>query len=749
MNAGTAQQPIAPALLSHPLRWLCLGTLTLMLVAGCTTAPPEPDAGPSLCPDGCPAGQTCVAGVCTGAQPCSEAMPCPDGQSCVDNLCQRTGGFECSVDEDCGADRRCVDGECFNNECSDGTLQPCFTDCGEGVQRCMGGVFGACSAQPRLEVCGNSVDDDCDGNTDEACGGCADGDTRMCETECGTGQEVCRGGQYRGCDAPRPRPSEFCGNSVDDDCDGNIDEGCDGCADGETRPCQTECGEGVETCVGATFQGCSAPQPQDEVCDSQDNDCDAKVDEEIIRDCSNACGSGFEVCASGEWLDCTAPEQCPCTGDDGDVQVCGQCGVHTRTCVGAMWGDWGACDESDAVCEPGAAEEIRCGACGVDRRTCTAGCTWGDWQGCKAEGLCEPGAVETEACGNGCGSRSRTCTDACGWGEWSSCGGGEGMGDGCAPGEQEQRACGACGTQTRICSNECTWNEWSVCTDEGVCAPGDEDAQSCGSCSVRIRTCTDACTWGDFGECTGGGQCSPGDQDVQACGNCGSRTRGCSDECLWGEWTGCQGEGPCAPGDTDRSPCGESDVGACELGVQVRACDASCQWGDYDECRGAVLPAPSDICGDGIDQDCDGADDDRPDQYEGNDTCGTCTLLTPDGETDVDVTLSATLDTINDVDYFCFDTADDWNFGLREVIDVTLTDIPNGADYDIFLYRDLAACQANDPLASSTNSSNEDESLRFSEAYNFDDARRYVVKVSRFRGQSCYSAYSLSINGLN
>lgn len=50
--------------------------------------------------------------------------------------------------------------------------------CRAGTRTCMAGMpatFGACVGEvvPRTEVCGNSVDDDCDGMTDEGCGTCS------------------------------------------------------------------------------------------------------------------------------------------------------------------------------------------------------------------------------------------------------------------------------------------------------------------------------------------------------------------------------------------------------------------------------------------------------------------------------------------------------------------------------------------------------------------------------------------------
>ncbi len=78
-----------------------------------------------------------------------------------------------TTDEDCG--------------CMVGSTMSCYSGpagtmgmgaCRAGTRTCMAGMpatFGACVGEvlPRTEVCGNGVDDDCDGMTDEGCGTCS------------------------------------------------------------------------------------------------------------------------------------------------------------------------------------------------------------------------------------------------------------------------------------------------------------------------------------------------------------------------------------------------------------------------------------------------------------------------------------------------------------------------------------------------------------------------------------------------
>ncbi len=131
------------------------------------------------------------------------------------------------------------------------------------------------------EIC-NGIDDDCDGRTDEDLtppnGFC--GRAGVCEdvvAECSSeGAWVC----------DFPDAYEFdetqC-DGLDNDCDGDTDEGFPGLG--------TECSVGIGACRGqgeitcdssGTGTECSVTQPedpQDEICDGLDNDCDGDVDE--------------------------------------------------------------------------------------------------------------------------------------------------------------------------------------------------------------------------------------------------------------------------------------------------------------------------------------------------------------------------------------------------------------------------------------------------------------------------------------
>jgi streptogramin lyase len=287
-----------------------------------------------------PFSTTCVEATEFGLAACaSDDRRCLDLDGDPATTCSK----RCYDDNKDGTPDRCVCGDangtgdpvasaacgfetpCARMNCDGRANQPCYSGkpqtLGKGI--CHGGTttcsddgqfksWGECAGEqlPEVEICGDGIDNDCDGQVDEE-----DGATHQrCKTH--------------GCP---PNAVELCNDGADNDCDGFVDEGClanadsqkcysgppgtrriGACVDGTQQkvgdywgPCVGSVGPTAELCgdsIDADCDGFGAPgQEEDagccipagpETCDGKDNDCDGLVDEGVM----SACGTCDEPC---------------------------------------------------------------------------------------------------------------------------------------------------------------------------------------------------------------------------------------------------------------------------------------------------------------------------------------------------------------------------------------------------------------------------------------------------------------------
>jgi hypothetical protein len=138
------------------------------------------------------------------------------------------------------------------------------------------------------EVCNNSVDDNCNGSVDEECVVCdVDGD--------GFDSFGCGGADCDDLDENTyPGAPEICGDDVDNDCDGEADENCTQCdADGDGFMAeQTECAGNDCNDTNAAIN----PGAAEDCNNKKDDDCDGAVDGDDT-DCAS-CVAKRQPCTS-------------------------------------------------------------------------------------------------------------------------------------------------------------------------------------------------------------------------------------------------------------------------------------------------------------------------------------------------------------------------------------------------------------------------------------------------------------------
>jgi hypothetical protein len=155
-----------------------------------------------------------------------------------------------------------------------------FGPCAKGTMQCSLGSLECVSAvSPVAETC-DSVDNDCNGTTDDVLGV---GD--YCDTgqlgPCADGMYQCSGG-FLDCVETTFAQAETCNDFTDNDCDGVVDDGCGGGVP------QGSCSHSLCTTGTALVSGCSACATQ--ICAADGFCCSTSWDSICVGEVKSVCG---------------------------------------------------------------------------------------------------------------------------------------------------------------------------------------------------------------------------------------------------------------------------------------------------------------------------------------------------------------------------------------------------------------------------------------------------------------------------
>jgi hypothetical protein len=605
-----------------------------------------------------------------GARDCADSQ-CPQGSSCGASglQCGATGQCnQCSGNggaAEPAGELSCTDG--FDNDC-DGKIDCEDPSCDGRLCDIGNGAAGACAAgicqckatEANETTCFDGVDQDCDSRID-----CADPD---CQARGGNLGRVCDVALSLTCSAPDGAGNATCSycpgqqTSGESSCNDQVDNDCDGFVDCEDDSCADQvCGIANRSCDPTTkLCACPTGLTTETACgDGADEDCDGQTDC-ADPDCQLAggqsCGAfGLRCGADG----CACPgevEVCTASGDE-DCDGLAECADPDCQPVGNAFGE--ICDATGHTCSPPALATgiSTCSTC-PGGQAAEASCFDGKDNDCDGRIDCQ----DADCGGQACSATGHTCNAqlacSCAGGELAetTCGDGQdndcdGKAD-CADPDCTTRSCGANGLACTGGANPtcaCSGNGGVAQASESACADGrDNDCDGLADCADT--TCQ------PVGNALGaicdasGKTCSVNLGAGSSCTVCsgnGGRAEAAEASCGDGFDNDCDGIIDCQDADCADVACtaaGKTCDGAarlCRCDSPEAGAEASCDDGQDNDCDGKIDCADEDCaadtcaangyacagsscactgnggapetaetrCGDGADNDCDGAHD--------------------------------------------------------------------------------------------------------------------------------------------
>jgi sulfatase modifying factor 1 len=456
-------------------------------------------------------------------QGASLGQPCDHGQQCESGICIEVAEGRRVCSQVCEEDGQCP--QAPNWSC-DVPLQVEFSVC-------------RCDSDSRLELCGDGLDNDCDGEADDCmvCDGVAvpmdhPRHCGSCDNACPAGTS-CVDGQ---CLCPDGSPLEECAEPGGPECVGNehCDDGID-CTD--------------DQCVDGACQHRVAPErcPAGQVCDLRRGGCQPGRPCATDADCADN-----DLCTADEHCD-PVTRACLWVPQDEDAD-----GDPPRACGGTDCDDSQAsvylgapelCDGLDNNCDGQVDQPLADDACPSDS-TCQAGqcvCV-SPLSDCAGECVdLMTDADNCRQCGNACG-RNESCVDGaceCVDGEYDCLGVCEGGAEVDANGDcclaEEQDECEVCFGYNRDMDCKAVCFGDAVTDDCGVCDGNNQDKDCNGVCFGPAELdCAGVCE-GTHVQGAKRGCCYSSELDDCGVCNGGNTDKDCAGVCFGDAVTDCLG----------------------------------------------------------------------------------------------------------------------------------------------------------------------------------------------------------------